>query len=502
MQASAQPTVPLDDYQKVVAENADLKQRLAWLERQVFGRKSERFVPDEALAAQLKLSFEAEQELAQVDKTVGQMVAAYERKVEPQKEQKSAHQGRVHIPAHLERVEEVVEPQEDVSDMKRIGEDVTEILEYTAPKLWVRRIVRPKYVRKQESESADSGMIVQAPAVEQPLGRSKAGISLIVHILMSKFGEHLPLHRLIARFARSGLKIPPSTMSQWVKNGLLPLEILYEAYKKLIFSSHYIQMDETTIRVLEEGNGKTHLGYFWATFDPVHRLPFFKYDPGRSVAAPAKLLKGFAGILQSDGYAAYESIGNKSNGIVLMNCLAHIRRKFFDAQDNDPQRAATALTLIKLIYQVEEKARNMGLNHEQRLQLRLQESKEVFETFGQWLQIEYDKVLPSSAIGKAIYYAIQRWKNMSVFLIDGRVECDNNLVENSIRPIAIGRKNYLFAGSHEAAQRSAMIYTFFAACKHHGIDPEIWLTDVLNRIADCKISELEQLMPHRWAPKR
>jgi transposase len=500
MQNAESQTVPLEVYLKALAELEALKQRLAWLERQIFGRKSEQYVPDEVLTAQLKLGFEPQQETEQVDLTVRQLVASYEREVVPKEEKKSEHQGRVAIPAHLERVEEVIEPEEDVSDMVCIGKDLTERLEYTPPKIWVHVTVRYKYARKTENNDSDGGMIVQAPAVEHPLGRSKAGVSLVANILMSKYVEHLPLYRLIARFARSGLKIPPSTMGQWVKSGAQPLEILYQAYEKIVFKSFYLQMDETKIPVLEDGKGKTHLGYLWATFDPVRKLPFFTYQPGRDHKGPAKLLQRFAGVLQCDGYPVYETLGAKLDRIILMNCLAHIRRKFFEAQSNDQQRAHTVLTLIKILYHVEEKARKQGLNAEQRLQLRLKESKEVFDTLGAWLLKEYDKVTPSSAIGKAIYYALQRWKNMRVFLTDGRVEIDNNLVENIIRPVAIGRKNYLFAGSHEAAQRTAMFYTFFAACKHHGIDPEIWLNDVLNRIGDHKVSQLEELMPHRWKP--
>jgi len=504
MQNAGAQTVPLADHQRVVAdhqklasENLDLKQRIAWFERMMFGRKSERFVPSEEGLGQLKLEFEAAaaQELEQ---TVRQMIEAHERKV-PQKKG-DAHKGRLPIPADIPRVEEVIEPMEDVSGMKRIGEDVTEVLEYDPGRVWVRRIVRPKYARAEAGEDAGRGQVVQAPAKGLPLGRSKAGVSLIAHILISKYVEHLPLHRLIARFARSGLKIPPATMGQWVKTGADPLLILYEAYKKIIFKSFYLQMDETTLKVLEDGKGKTHLGYLWAVFDPINKLPFFFYQTGRDHRGPKKLLESFAGVLQCDGFSVYETLNKKLKELALMNCLAHIRREFFDAQSNDAERATTALTLIKLLYHVEEKARDMGLDAKQRLELRLKESKPVFDTLGGWLQTQYDKVTPASAIGKAVKYALNRWKNMTLLFANGHIEIDNNLVENIIRPAAIGRKNYLFAGSHEAAQRSAMLYTFFAACKHHDIDPEKWLIDVLNRINDHKTCRLEELMPQNWKP--
>ena len=497
MQPAGTQTVPLTDYQKLESENMGLKQRIAWFERMMFGRKSERFVPLEGVPGQLSMAFDPEGDEV-VGQSVRQLIEAHERRAPAQKDK--ALNGRLPIPADLPRVEEVIEPEEDVTDMKRIGEDVTEVMEYVPGKVWVRRIVRPKYARAEAAEGADQGQVVQAPAKELPFGRSKAGVSLIAHILISKFVEHLPLHRLVARFARSGLKIPPSTMANWVKTGAQPLLILYEAYKKVIFGSFYLQMDETTLKVLEDGKGKTHLGYLWAVFDPVNKLPFFFYQTGRDHRAPKKLLERFVGILQCDGFGVYETLKSKLDHILLMNCLAHIRRKFFDARSNDQQRAETALTLIKLLYQVEEKARDQCLDAGQRLELRLKESKEIFDALGEWLNKEYDKATPASAIGQAIRYALNRWENMGVFLADGRVEIDNNLVENIIRPAAIGRKNYLFAGSHESAQRIAMFYTFFAACKQHDIDPEVWLNDVLNRIHDHKASKLHELFPQNWKP--
>ena len=498
MQDADKQTVPLADYQKLELEVLDLKQRLAWFERMMFGRKSERFVPSEEVPGQLNLAFDAEHAQV-VEESVRQIIEAHERKV-PEKKA-NAHQGRLPIPAHLPRVDEVIEPEEDVTEMKRIGADVTEVLEYDPGRVWVRRIVRPKYARVESKEEPDQSQIVQAPAKDLPFGRSKAGVSLIVHILISKFVEHLPLHRLIARFARSGLNIPPATMGHWVKTGAEPLMILYEAYQKIIFSSYYLQMDETRLKVLEDAKkGKAHLGYLWAAFDPINKLPFFFYQPGRDHKGPKKLLERFAGVLQCDGFSVYETLNKQLDTLALMNCMAHIRREFFDAQGNDAQRAQTALTLIKLLYAVEEKARNLGLNPEQRLELRLKESKPIFDQLGEWLLVEYNKVTPASAIGKAIKYALNRWKNMTIFFANGNIEIDNNLVENIIRPAAIGRKNYLFAGSHESAQRIAVFYTFFAACKHQGIDPEIWLTDVLNRIHDHKVSRLHELMPQNWKP--
>ncbi len=209
------------------------------------------------------------------------------------------------------------------------------------------------------------------------------------------------------------------------------------------------------------------------------KLPFFFYRKGRDHLGARELLANTVGMLQCDGFSVYETLNRRSQYLSLMNCMAHTHSEFYEARSNDAERAETALTLIKLLYAVEEKARNMGLNPEQRLQLRLTESKPIFDTLEQWLQTEHEKVTPASAIGKAIQYALNRWKNLSMYLKDGKIEIDNNLVENIIRPIAIGRKNYLFAGSHslsrilgKSARRKAMFYNFFAACKQHHVNPE------------------------------
>lgn len=495
MQNADTQTVPLAEHQKVLQEMQELKQRLAWFERMMFGQKSERFVSKESPMGQLRMAFDPALGQA-VQESVKKMIAAHERKVPEPK--KSKHAGRVPIPDHLPRVEEVIPPEEDVSGMKHIGDDVTEVMEFEAGRIWVRRIVRPRYARPEANGDTDKPQVVQALAKELPFGRSKAGASLIAHILVSKYVEHLPLHRLIARFARSGLKIPPATIGQWVKTGADPLYILYDTYQELIFRSTYLQMDETSLRVLEEGKGKTHLGYMWAVFDPILKLPFFFYRKGRDHLGAKELLKNFTGVLQSDGFSAYETLNRRLDELSLMNCMAHVRREFFEARSNDADRAQTALTLIQLLYAVEEKARKLGLNADERLELRLLESKPVFDTLGKWLEASYDQVTPASTIGKAIQYALNRWKNLTLYLTDGRIEIDNNLAENIIRPIAIGRKNYLFAGSHESARRKAMFYTFFAACKHHNVDPEKWLTYVFNHIQDYKVSKLHELMPQNW----
>lgn len=507
MQVTDNQMVPIAEYLLVLARVAELEARIAWFERQLFGAKSERFVPD--IPGQLSLDFADEQAAQAVEESVRQIIAAYERTKTPAG---STHQGRMVIPAHLPRVDTVIEPQEDVSGLVRIGEDVSEVMEYEAGKIWVNRTIRPRYARKEadqaecEAQAEAQGspapaQILQAPAPDGPFPRFKAAISLMVYILIGKYADHLPLYRINNQFARQGVKIPDSTMGEWTSAAIKHLLPLYQCYEKLFFLSKYLQMDETTLKVLEDGKGKCHLGYLWAVFDPVNKLPFFFYQTGRDHKAPKEKLERFVGILQCDGYSVYETLDKKLPKLALLNCLAHIRREFFEARDNDQKRAETALTLIISLYQIEENARNQQLTHEQRRELRQKEALPIFTTLGNWLEQEYVKVLPSSKIGKAIAYARHRWNNMKPYLENGTLEIDNNLVENIIRPAAIGRKNYLFAGSHEAAQRTAMIYTFVAACKHHNINPEVWLNDVLNRIYKHPVNKLYELLPQSWTPK-
>jgi transposase len=504
MEVTDNQTVSLEIHLKTLARVAELEARLAWFERQLFGNKSERFVPD--IPGQLSLDFEGQQGTQAEDESIKQIIAAHERTKTPAA---STHQGRLVIPAHLPRVDTVIEPQEDLTDLVRIGEDISEVMEYEAGKLWVRRTIRPRYARKEADQVALEAIaeaegcpapapILQAPTPDSPFPRFKAAISLMVHIVISKYADHLPLYRIINQFVRQGVKIPDSTMGEWTSATINQLVPLYKLYEKLLFLSVYLQIDETTLKVLEDGKGKCHLGYLWAVFDPVQKLPFFFYQTGRDHKGPKVLLEHFAGTLQCDGYTVYETLAKKLGKLWLLNCLAHIRREFFEARQNDKERAETALTLIKCLYQIEEKARDQQLTHQQRLELRQTEALPIFTTLGQWLQNEYPKVLPSSTIGKAIAYALHRWDNMRPYLADGKLEIDNNLVENIIRPAAIGRKNYLFAGSHESAQRTAMIYTFVAACKNHDIDPEVWLNDVLNRIYKHPVNKLHELLPQFW----
>jgi hypothetical protein len=275
---------------------------------------------------------------------------------------------------------------------------------------------------------------------------------------------------------------------------------LYDALVKLILGSDYVHADESPIKVLDKDKkGKTHRGYFWVYHNSIERLVLFDYRQGRGREGPMEILKDFKGHLQTDGYAVYDLFKDTEN-IKVLHCMAHARRMFFEAKDNDLSRATHAMEEIRKLYDIERRAKENNLDTKQILQLRQRESVPVLEALGQWMKEQYLQTLPKSAIGKALAYSIERWNELMMYTGDGKLNIDNNPVENSIRPVAVGRKNYLFAGSHEAAQRSAMLYSLMSTCKLQGINPSLYLKDVLQRISNHPINKINELLPQNWKP--
>ena len=237
----------------------------------------------------------------------------------------------------------------------------------------------------------------------------------------------------------------------------------------------------------------------WVVLSPKHRAVVFVYDPARSGAAAKSILNGFEGILQADGYIVYDQL-NRDPAIILVYCMVHARRKFVDAQNTDPPRAEYFLKRVQKLYKIEKQARDQGLDDDERLQLRKKEAAPILEELGQWLKAEYTqgKLLPRSPIGKAIAYSLQRWQGLTAYAQDGRIEIDNNLVENCIRPVALGRKNYLFAGSDDAAQNLACLYSIIGTADKYGLNVHRYLTWLLRKVATNKVtSDALQWLPHR-----
>jgi len=354
--------------------------------------------------------------------------------------------------------------------------------------------VRPKYAKP------DNAGIVTAPMIERPLPKAIAGAGLLAQIVIDKYVDHLPLYRQMERFKREGINLPYSTITDWVSGTCKLILPLYDALKLLIVQSDYLHVDESPVKVLDKDKkGETHRGYFWVYHNSIEGLVLFDYQAGRGREGPQEMLKDFKGHLQTDGYTVYDFF-KESEDVTVLHCMAHARRKFYEALANDKPRAEYALEQFGLLYAIERKAKEAAFTHEQRLALRRQQAIPILQQMDKWMKEQYVMVLPKSSIGKALGYSIERWNELMIYAGDGKLNIDNNPVENSIRPVAIGRKNYLFAGSHEAAQRSAMLYSLLGTCKLHGINPFLWLRDTLNRIATHHINKIEKLLPHHWKP--
>jgi len=411
------------------------------------------------------------------------------------KEEKPGH-GRMPIPGHLRREEIIIEPADVPEGSKKIGQEVTEVMEYQKAEIYVKKFIRPKYALPQE----EGIKIGQLPSL--PIPKGNAGPSLLSHILIGKYVDHLPLYRQQQQFKRLGVELSDKTIGGWVTGSCDLLTPLYEQLMAKVQHADYIQADETPIKVLDKNKqGDTHKGYFWVYYSPMTKMVCFQYRKGRGRAGPKEFLKDFKGAIQADGWQVYDKF-EKHKGISLLGCMAHARRKFEEAKDNDQSRAEHVLAEMQKLYHVERKARKEARTHEQRKSVRDQESKPVMDNLKSWLMENApestSKVLPQSKIGKAISYTLGMWHRLERYLDDGRYEIDNNWVENSIRPVALGRKNYLFAGSHDAAQRSAMIYSLLATCKKNEIEPSEWLTEVLTRVQDHPINRINELLPDHW----
>ena len=486
MENTEMVTISKAEYQTLIglkSEVAFLKFQLAELKRLIFGAKSERNIAqrtDQPTLFELPQEEVAEKPTEEITYT----------RTKPQAEKK--HPLRLELPSHLERKDEIIEPQEVPQDAKKIGEAVTEVIEYEPASAYVRRIIRPKYIVEQNDEET---RIVIAPLPSLPIPKGNAGPSMLSHILISKFVDHLPFYRQVQIFKRQDLNIAESTIGGWFSATCSLLSPLNDALKNRVLSSDYLMADETPIPVLTKDKpGSTHKGYHWVYYDPVHRLVLFDYRQSRGREGPDELLQNFTGYLQTDGYAAYEHF-EKHKKITLLACMAHARRKFEHASENNPAMAQKALGMFRDLYEIEEKARSLKLPHDQIRELRQKESRPILDKMEQWMKEQIVETVPRSAIGMAFAYTLSLWPRLVRYIEDGRLQIDNNLIENSIRPVALGRKNYLFAGSHQAAQHAAMIYSLLGTCKINGIEPLQYLTHTLSAIPDHLASQLHTLLP-------
>lgn len=468
----------------------DLEFQNKELRRLVFGAKRERFIA-EMNDTQLALHFEShDTEVATAVATELETIT-YERK----KPQQKKHEGRMDLPAHLPVVETVIEPEEDTTDMKRIGEVVTDELDITPARMHINRTKRPKYATAQMEDG--SHRIVIAPMPQRPIDKCIASADLLTTIVIDKHVHHMPIDRQLKRFAMLGVDIPTSTVESWQRLTSELFRPLHAALRYEVLQACYLQVDETGLAVQDRTKqGTTHKGFLWGYHAPWQKLVYFDYQKGRGQIHCRELLDSYKGYLQTDDYQAYHSHKARAD-VIGLACWAHTRRNFEKALDYDRDRASVAMKLIQKLYDVEREARENSLTHEQRKELRLDKSLPILNTISAWMVDQLPDVLPKSPLGKALRYAVRLWDELINYLYDGRLEIDNNLMENAIRPVALGRKNWLFAGSHEAAQNIAMYRSFFATCHLNQINPYNWTRYVLTHINNTAPVSYHKLLPHR-----
>ena len=473
---------------KLTSDNESYKFQIEQLQRMIFGSKRERF--ESAIDShQLALEFEPKAlEIAEAVKLEREQIRVSYLRQKPKKE----HPGRMALPSHLPVVEILIEPSEDTTDMVRIGQEITEELDYTPAKLHINRIIRPKYITKEDERGNQKQVIAQ---LNRPIPKCIASAALLSMIFTDKFIFHLPLYRILKRIVQMGVPLPSSTLESWVKLGAELIRPLYAVHRLYVFSETYQMIDESPLKVQDQDKpGACHQGYMWVRYAPLSKSVLFEYYKSRSTKGPIDDLSTFKGYIQTDGYSGYTYLASQQ-GITHLSCWAHARRYFDKAIENDRERASHVMRLIQLLYAIEALARESEMSHQQRHALRLDKSLPIINEIGQYIQQERNKVTPKSPIGKAFEYCTNRWISLQNYLTNGMLEIDSNLVENSIRPLALGRKNYLFAGSHEAAKDIAMFYSFFATCNKNNIDPQKWLTYVIQNINDTKTSKVKDLLP-------
>ena len=475
------------------ALNAKLTHENALLKRMKFAAQSERFNAEQRSL----LEDEIEADLAAVCLEIEQLQPAA---AAPQAKQQPKRQP---LPANLPRREIRHEPDSTTCQcgcqMKRIGEDVAEKLDYVPGVFTVERHIRGKWA------CAQCETITQAPVEAHVIDKGIPTTGLLAQVLVGKYADHLPLYRQEAIFGRAGLAIPRSTLAQWVGTCGVRLQPLVDALKTKILGHRVLHADETPVAMLKPGEGKTHRAYLWAyapgAFESIKAV-VYDFCESRSGEHARRFLghgtdKAWKGNLTCDDFSGYKAL--IASGVTEVGCLAHARRKFFDLHAaNQSQIAEFVLQQFAKVYDIEREVKELG--PEQRQTVRQQQTRPILDALHEWMTLQRRQVPDGSATAKALDYSLRRWEALTRFMDDGQLPVDNNWIENQIRPIAIGRNNWLFAGSLRAGQRAAAVMSLIQSARMNGQDPHAYLKDVLTRLPTHKASRIEELLPHRWQP--
>ena len=455
--------------------------------RRQYGPRSERIDPDQ-------LQLFAGDAVTEESEDVPEEDAEDEEPAERQRR----HGGRRKLPAELPRQRIEYELPDDqlpcphCAELRRkIGEDVSEQLEFIPASLHVIQHVRFKYACRACQEQ-----VVVAGKPAQPIEKGLPGPGLLAYTTTSKYSDHLPLYRLEDILARHGVELSRSTLCGWMARSAELLKPLYELMVKRVLQSKVIHTDDTPVPVLDPNLPKTRTGRFWV-YAGDHRNPYSVYDftASRRRDGPELFLKGFRGYLQADAYAGYDRLCAGPD-VIEVACWAHTRRKFYESRTTSPEIAHQALVRIRQLYGIERRTKEFAAEERQRI--RQAESLPLLDSFGEWLEEQSLRVLPKSPIGKAISYALSNWQALIRYTEDGDLAIDNNLSERTLRAQAIGRKNWLFVGSDNGGHTAAVLFSMTASCKRHDIDPFAWLRDVLGRLPTQPADRLEELLPDVW----
>ena len=478
-----------------MVHNQELQEQLNWLKRQLFGQKSERIV-EPPQGEQLLPGMEPQE----LPKVVSQPVAAHQRR-----KRVANGQDAMRFPDDLPVFEEIIDLPEEQKvcpvtgrPFVLIGEEVTDRLGHSPASYFIRRIIRLKY------GLPDGDGVRTAELPEGLLERCTADESFLAELVVQKFADHLPIYRIDEILERQGIEITQQNLGNWIHRSGMALEPLYQALVQAVLECSDLYMDETTVDQLAPGKGKTHTSYMWVTCGAVsdHRaLVAFHYAEGRQHKIAEALLKGYSGRLHSDKYGAYETLAQKKV-FVWCPCWAHIRRKFFEAESGDPEFRKEILEIIRQLYELE----RIGWegSSEERLCIRQEKSAPLIDTLINKVKqrLVEGKLLPKSKLREALGYVMGLVPHLKNYCHSAEGRIDNNTAERAIRPLAIGRKNWLFIGSPSAGKSAAILFSLVQSCRSCGVNPRVYLEDVMRRLQSFPASRIAELLPHRWSQSK
>ena len=474
---------------------SEAEAQIAALKRELFGPKADKLTPEQE--EQLKaLNKDLQDEAHRPDPVIDQVLEQEDRAARRRRQRRRV---RHPLPEHLETETVTIEPEEKIcpccgKPLERIGEEVSEEIDLIPAKLIRRRTVRPKYACR----CGEAGVKI-APLPPRLIPQSRLGLGLAAHILLSRFDDHLSFYRLEQQFReRHGIVIPRQQMVQWVEHIASWLRPVYDAMWRQMLAGGYLQVDETPVRVLDpDVEGKAARGYLWFYAVPRGDV-ILDFDRSRALKVVQHRLQDFTGTIQTDAYEVYQSLERKESRIERIGCLAHARRRFYAALQQNLPEAVSFISQIRLLYQIEDEARELAAS--ERHVFRQQSAPAIWEALKAKVVELQPKFLPKSTMGSAIRYFLNEHDALTGYLRNGRFEIDNNLVENAIRPTAVGRRRWLFIGHPDAGWRSAVIYSIMVSCRRRGINPQDYLIDVLRRLPEQKINKIEELLPGNWKP--